>query len=131
MHSRSLSTVITLVCVVCGRHVALRLDADDLERHRGGVLVQDAFADENGVCRISLLRKENSSSLRLAAIATPCCAPTQSLTRKPTTRRRPQKSARKRRAKRDVQRTELHSQKPNLTHDRGDRAARAVRACAG
>lgn len=55
---KSLDAVITLVCVVCGRHVALRLDADDLERHRAGVLVQDAFADENGVPYLSAAERE-------------------------------------------------------------------------
>jgi hypothetical protein len=58
MHGRNLSTVITLVCVVCRRHVAVRLDADDLERHRDGGLVQDAFADENGVPYLSAAERE-------------------------------------------------------------------------
>jgi len=58
MHGRNLSTVITLRCVVCGRHVALRLDADDLERHRAGVLVQVAFADEHGVPYLSAAERE-------------------------------------------------------------------------
>ena len=58
MQGRNLSTVITLRCVVWGRHVALRLDADDLERHRAGVLVQDAFADENGVPYLSAAERE-------------------------------------------------------------------------
>ena len=58
MHGRNLSTLITLRCVVCGRHVAIRLDADDLERHRDGVFVQDAFTNENGVPYLSPAERE-------------------------------------------------------------------------
>lgn len=58
MHGRNLSTVITLRCVVCGRHVAVRLDADDLERHQNGVLVQVAFANQNGVPYLSAAERE-------------------------------------------------------------------------
>jgi hypothetical protein len=58
MHGRNLSTLITLRCVVCGRHVAIRLDADDLERHLDGVFVQDAFTNENGVPYLSPAERE-------------------------------------------------------------------------
>ncbi len=35
-------------CCVCGRWVALRVDAEDIARHREGVLAQVAFADRRG-----------------------------------------------------------------------------------
>lgn len=35
--------LLTVRCVVCGKHVALRVDPEDVERHRNGVLAQDAF----------------------------------------------------------------------------------------
>ena len=39
----------TLPCVICGKHVALRVDLDDLDRHlRHGVFVQDAFVGRDG-----------------------------------------------------------------------------------
>ena len=41
--------LITLCCPVCKKHVALRADPEDVERHALGVFVQYAFADRNGV----------------------------------------------------------------------------------
>lgn len=41
--------LITLCCPVCMQHVALRADPEDVERHKCGVFVQNAFADRNGV----------------------------------------------------------------------------------
>lgn len=35
-------------CCVCNRWIALRVDLDDLNRMKHGVLVQDAFVDRKG-----------------------------------------------------------------------------------
>ena len=41
--------LITVRCVCCKKHVALRVDRDDLARHvRDGVFVQDAFVGRDG-----------------------------------------------------------------------------------
>ncbi len=41
--------LITKTCVTCQKVVAMRVDPQDIQRHREGVLVQDAFADRAGV----------------------------------------------------------------------------------
>ncbi len=45
-------------CVVCGTWIAMRLDADDLARHRAGVPVRFAFADRNGVPYLDAASRE-------------------------------------------------------------------------
>ena len=41
--------LITLLCCVCQKWTALRVDSDDLERHtKQGVFVQHAFVDRDG-----------------------------------------------------------------------------------
>jgi hypothetical protein len=70
--------------IVCGRHVALRLDTDDLERHRAGLLVQDAFTNETGVPYLSpAVQPEPLHYLRIAGaeplivFPRPPCGPRQ------------------------------------------------------
>lgn len=58
MYGKNRCELVLLRCVVCARHVALRIDPEDLERHRSGVLVQDAFAEENGVPYLSAAERE-------------------------------------------------------------------------
>jgi len=58
MHGSNLSTVIPLRCVVCRRFVAVRLDPDDLLRHRNGLFVQDAFTNESGVPYLTPAERE-------------------------------------------------------------------------
>jgi len=48
MHGTNLSELIALRCCVCRKWFALRVDPDDLERYRNGVLVQFAFTNEDG-----------------------------------------------------------------------------------
>ena len=40
--------LITKQCCVCKKWTALRVDPDDLERHRKGLFVQHAFVDPMG-----------------------------------------------------------------------------------
>ena len=40
--------LIAVPCVVCRTWIAMRLDEEDLARHRAGVLVQVAFVDRAG-----------------------------------------------------------------------------------
>lgn len=40
--------LIAMRCCVCRKWIALRVDPDDLERHRSGVLVQHAFVTCDG-----------------------------------------------------------------------------------
>ena len=58
MHGTKLLTVIALRCVVCKKFVAMRVDPDDLRRHRNGMLVQDAFADSNGAPYLDAASRE-------------------------------------------------------------------------
>jgi hypothetical protein len=42
--------LITRICPCCKKHVAMRVDLDDMRRHeQDGVFVQFAFADRHGV----------------------------------------------------------------------------------
>lgn len=49
MRGTNLTQLLTPRCTVCGKVVAVRVDPEDSERWRGGVLIQDAFVDESGV----------------------------------------------------------------------------------
>ena len=50
MYGEKLDKLICVKCCICGRFTAIRLDPADLDRHvNGGVFVQFAFADRNGV----------------------------------------------------------------------------------
>jgi len=58
MHGRNRSELIVMRCCVCRRWVALRVDHDDLELFLSGVLVQDAFTNENGAPYLSPAERE-------------------------------------------------------------------------
>ena len=69
MYGQNLALV-TMQCRVCKRWFALRLDKDDLSRHRDGTFVQHAFCDRTG-------RPYLDASLRELCISAvgPCCWP--------------------------------------------------------
>ncbi len=49
----------TMKCGVCRKWIALRLDPEDLERHREqGVFVQDAFVDRAGAPYLTAAERE-------------------------------------------------------------------------
>lgn len=50
--------LITLQCCVCKQWVALRVDKDDLDRHRHGVFVQHAFVHRDGTPYLSAAERE-------------------------------------------------------------------------
>jgi len=51
--------LITLSCPVCKKHVALRVDPEDVARHtKDGVFVQVAFADRTGRPYLSAAERE-------------------------------------------------------------------------
>ena len=50
--------LITLQCRVCKQWVALRVDKDDLDRHRHGVFVQHAFVRRDGRPYLSAAERE-------------------------------------------------------------------------
>ncbi len=50
--------LITLRCCVCEQWVALRVDKDDLNRHRHGVCVQHAFVRRDGRPYLSASERE-------------------------------------------------------------------------
>jgi hypothetical protein len=50
--------LITLQCCVCKQWVALRVDKDDLDRHRCGVFVQHAFVRRDGRPYLSASERE-------------------------------------------------------------------------
>ena len=46
-------------CCVCLKHVALRVDKEDLDRHeKDGIFVQHAFVDRNGKSYLSEIERE-------------------------------------------------------------------------
>jgi len=75
MHGTNLSVIALRRCAVCRKFVAVRLDPDDLDRHRSGVPVQDAFTNENGVPYMSAGDRE----LFISGVCSDCwsllCAP--------------------------------------------------------
>lgn len=58
MHGNNRNQLLTPRCVVCGTVVALRVDPEDVERHRSGVLIQNAFADESGTPYLDAEQRE-------------------------------------------------------------------------
>ena len=44
--------------MVCGKIVILRVDPEDVERRRSGVLIQNAFADESGTPYLNAQSRE-------------------------------------------------------------------------
>lgn len=50
--------LITRQCCVCGKHVAMRVDMDDLARHLGGTFVQDSFVRRDGTPYLSDSERE-------------------------------------------------------------------------
>ena len=50
--------LMTIRCCVCRKWVALRVDPEDLRRHRCGVLVQDAFVGREGKPYLSSAERE-------------------------------------------------------------------------
>jgi hypothetical protein len=58
MYGKNRCDLVLLRCVVCARHVAVRVDPEDTLRHEHGVLIQDAFADESGVPYLDAASRE-------------------------------------------------------------------------
>jgi len=59
MYGERLDKLVCIRCGVCQKWVAVRLDADDLDRHiRDGRFVQHAFADRNGRPYLSASERE-------------------------------------------------------------------------
>jgi hypothetical protein len=50
--------LITMQCCVCQRWIALRVDPEDVERHKHGVLVQHAFAARDGKAYLTAAERE-------------------------------------------------------------------------
>ncbi len=51
-------TVRAVQCVQCHQNVTVTVDPEDVERHRKGVLAQEAFADSRGVPYLSASERE-------------------------------------------------------------------------
>ena len=67
--------LITLLCCVCQKWTALRVDSDDLERHtKQGVFVQHAFVDRDGRPYLTAAERELFLSLGAATSAGTCSA---------------------------------------------------------
>jgi hypothetical protein len=59
MFGERLDKLVCIRCRICGRFTAIRLDAEDLDRHvNGGVFVQFAFANRDGVPYLSAGERE-------------------------------------------------------------------------
>jgi hypothetical protein len=67
MHGQNLE-LITMQCCVCKRWFALRVDKEDLSRHRDGTFVQHAFCDRAGRPYLDAGLRE----LFISAVG-PCC----------------------------------------------------------
>jgi len=50
--------LITMQCCVCKKWTAMRVDPEDLERHRKGIYVQHAFVDRKGMPYLSSAERE-------------------------------------------------------------------------
>jgi hypothetical protein len=49
---------ITRRCVCCGKHVAMRVDPEDVARHAAGVFVQHAFVRRDGTPYLTSAERE-------------------------------------------------------------------------
>jgi len=58
MYGNQRTQLLTPRCGHCGKVVAVRVDPEDSERWRSGVLVQNAFADENGTPYLDAAQRE-------------------------------------------------------------------------